>query len=84
MTAKEFIQKEALEYRLAEYDEGGFLCIDEGLLEQKLEEYHQAKLKELTTPDAEGRSEQLCDYCRKPLNNSCCNDCLEEMDSYNH
>jgi len=45
MTAKEFIEKEALEYKLAEYDEGGFLGINERLLEQKLEEYHQAKLK---------------------------------------
>ena len=45
MTAKEFIEKEGLEYSLAEYDEGGFLGIDERLLEQKLEEYHQSKLK---------------------------------------
>lgn len=29
-------------------------------------------------------SEQLCDYCKKPLENTCCNDCLEEMDNYNH
>jgi len=45
MTAKEFIEKEALEYKLAEYDEGGFVGIDERILEQKLEEYHQIKLK---------------------------------------
>jgi predicted amidophosphoribosyltransferase len=31
-----------------------------------------------------GRSEQLCDYCKKPLENTCCNDCLEEMDNHNH
>ena len=31
-----------------------------------------------------GQSEQLCDYCKKPLENTCCNDCLEEMDNYNH
>lgn len=51
MTAKEFIEKEGLEYSLAEYDEGGFLGIDEHLLEQKLEEYYQAKLKLLTIAD---------------------------------
>ena len=31
-----------------------------------------------------GQSEQLCDYCKKPLENTCCNDCLEEMDNHNH
>jgi hypothetical protein len=59
MTAKEFIEKEALEYKLAEYDEGGFVGIDERLLERKLEEYHQAKLKLLGISDVVGRSEQL-------------------------
>jgi hypothetical protein len=59
MTAKEFIEKEALEYKLAEYDEGGFVGIDERLLEQKLEEYHQAKLKLLGIDVVVGQSEQL-------------------------
>ena len=31
-----------------------------------------------------GRSEQLCGYCKKPLENTCCNECLEEMDNHNH
>lgn len=62
MTAKEFIKKEALEYSLAEYDEGGFLGIDERLLEQKLEEYHQAKLKLLSSPDNAGQSEELFNF----------------------
>lgn len=56
MTAKEFIEKEGLEYSLAEYDEGGFLGIDEHLLEQKLEEYHQAKLKLLGIGDVSHRN----------------------------
>lgn len=34
--------------------------------------------------DVVGRSEQFCDYYKKPLENTCCNDCLEEMDSHNH
>ena len=40
--------------------------------------------KNCSIPDVVGRSEQLCDYCKKPLENTCCNDCLEEMDSHNH
>jgi len=27
---------------------------------------------------------ELCDYCKKPLESTTCNDCLEEMDSHNH
>ena len=27
---------------------------------------------------------ELCDYCKKPIENTCCNDCLEEMDRHNH
>jgi hypothetical protein len=46
MTAKDFIKKEALEFELAEYDEGGFIGINEQLLEQKLEEYFELKLIE--------------------------------------
>jgi len=41
-------------------------------------------IKALTIPVVVGQSEQLCDYCKKPLKNTCCNDCLEEMDSHNH
>lgn len=35
------------------------------------------------TGDVE-KSEQLCDYCKKPLENTCCHDCLEEMEGHNH
>jgi len=70
MTAKEFIEKEALEYKLAEYDEGGFLGIDDRLLEQKLEEYHQAKLKLLGIGDVVGQSEQLKCECDEPADNA--------------
>jgi hypothetical protein len=31
-----------------------------------------------------GRSEQLCDYCKKPLESTICNDCAEEIDNHNH
>ena len=51
MTPREFIEKEALQHKLAEYDEGGFVGIDERILEQKLEEYHEAKLKLLGIAD---------------------------------
>ena len=64
MTAKEFIEKEGLEYSLAEYDEGGFCGIDERLLEQKLEEYHQSKLKLLGIGVVVGLSKQSnCVHC---------------------
>jgi recombinational DNA repair protein RecR len=29
-------------------------------------------------------NEPLCEYCKKPLENTTCNDCLEEMDSHNN
>lgn len=27
---------------------------------------------------------ELCDYCKKPLKSTTCNECLKEMDSHNH
>ena len=83
MTAKEFIEKEGLEYSLAEYDEGGFLGIDERLLEQKLEEYHQAKLKLLGIDSVVGQSEQYCEHAvteQKNLRCTCCAECGEILD----
>jgi hypothetical protein len=44
----------------------------------------QATEKLLDLFSVSGRSEQLCDYCKKPLESTCCNDCLEEMDNHNH
>lgn len=41
-------------------------------------------VKNCSIPNVVGRSEQLCDYCKKPLENTCCNDCLEEMGNHNH
>ena len=42
-----FIAEKSLEYRLAEYDEGGFLGIDTKLLASSLEAYAEQENKEL-------------------------------------
>jgi hypothetical protein len=60
MEAKEWFEKSEYQYALDEYDEGGYLGIDENKVCQMLEEYHQTKLKLLGIGDVVGRSEQLC------------------------
>ena len=45
--------------------------------------YKQGYDQALSLGAVVGRSEQLCDYCKKPLGNTCCIDCLEEMDNHN-
>jgi hypothetical protein len=59
MEAKEWFEKSEYQYALDEYDEGGYLGIDENKVCQMLEEYHQTKLKLLGIGDVVGQSEQL-------------------------
>ena len=51
MEAKEWFEKSEYQYALDEYDEGGYLGIDENKVCQMLEEYHQSKLKLLGIGD---------------------------------
>jgi hypothetical protein len=59
MEAKEWFEKSEYQYALDEYDEGGYLGIDENKVAQMLEEYHQDKLKLLGIGYVVGQSEQL-------------------------
>lgn len=47
-------------------------------------EWLESRIEQLTIPIVVVPKGTLCDYCKKPLENTCCNDCLEEMDSHNH
>ena len=85
MEAKEWFEKSEYQYALDEYDEGGYLGIDENKVCQMLEEYHQTKLKLLGIGDVVGRSEQFnCPFCnstnihQKTKSNDWCKDCEKE------
>jgi hypothetical protein len=68
MEAKEWFEKSEYQYALDEYDEGGYLGIDENKVAQMLEEYHQDKLKLLGIGDVVGQSKQLCECkCEYPI-----------------
>ena len=57
---------------------------DKQYRENRINALEKLLTEQLRIHDVVGRSEQLCDYCKKPLENTCCNDCLEEMDGHNH
>ena len=46
MTAEEFYENGGYEYKLAEYDEGGYLGTNDKVAIEMLESYHQSKMRE--------------------------------------
>jgi hypothetical protein len=63
MEAKEWFEKSEYQYALDEYDEGGYLGIDENKVCQMLEEYHQDKLKLLGIGDVVGSLRTWASNC---------------------
>ncbi|MDC3237404.1 hypothetical protein OAT93_01585 [bacterium] len=65
-TAKEWYENSKYQYCLAEHDEGGYLGINENKVADMLEEYHQAKLKNIGVIGDVSES-VLCQDCFKPV-----------------
>ena len=85
MEAKEWFEKSEYQYALDEYDEGGYLGIDENKVCQMLEEYHQTKLKLLGIGDVVGQSEQLvCDIFQMDSTTSSATKCKCGREKWEH